>query len=101
MQVRWIQLTLEAYVIITLTLPWHIKNELDMVLLKEFIYPFRGDGRQMIVKFYIKGQVKRSRFVQNAREPRSVIEKQKEVSLAVSCEEQKFSLRHLNFLCPP
>lgn len=72
-----------------------------MVLLKEFIYPLEGMGDRWIVKFYIKGQVKRSRFVQNAREPRSVIEKQKEVSLAVSCEEQKFSLRHLNFLCPP
>lgn len=45
-----------------------------MVLLKEFIYPLEGMGDRWIVKFYIKGQVKRSRFVQNAREPRSVRE---------------------------
>lgn len=54
-QVRLIQLKLGSiYVIVTLTVPWYTKNELDAVLLKEFIYPLKGMGDRWIVKFYIK-----------------------------------------------
>lgn len=50
-----IQLKLGSiYVIVTLTVPWYTKNELDVVLLKEFIYPLKGMGDRWIVKFYIK-----------------------------------------------
>lgn len=55
-QIRLIQLTLGSirYHNINLTVPWYIKNELDMVLLKDFIYPLQGMGDRWIVKFYMK-----------------------------------------------